>query len=194
MIKRNSITKLFFKYVLLNSPSIFIENKLFGLQNTTVVLTKKNFLYTILHLTLTSTMKNVQLVDMFAYEIPQNNLNYKQSSNIIVYNFSSLQEEKKYYLFVEQTSNITNSLNNNKNNYWINTIENYYSAANWLEREISEFYNITFQHKKDVRNLMLQYGDFTAPMLKSYPTVGLKEYYFNVLNQVITQNYLELTN
>nr|QPL15917.1 NADH dehydrogenase subunit 9 [Strombidium sp.] len=187
----STLPKLFFKYISINSPVVFMENKTFGIHNLAIMTTKKNFLYIVLHLTLTSTLKYIQLVDMFAYEIAQNNTDIKKSNVIIVYNFSSLQEERKYYILIEQTTEV---LSKNFNNYWNNTIENYYSAANWLEREISEFYNIIFQNKKDIRNLMLQYGDSSSPMLKSFPTVGIKEYYFNVLNQTITQNYLELTN
>jgi len=56
-----------------------------------------------------------------------------------------------------------------------------------LEREVSELYNITFDGKKDTRNLMLQYGDNSAPFQKFFPSIGLKEMFYDVLNDLIIQ-------
>ena len=47
-------------------------------------------------------------------------------------------------------------------------------------------HGICFEGKKDLRNLMLQYGDTSAPFRKSYPSVGLSELmYDSVLDTLI---------
>lgn len=68
------------------------------------------------------------------------------------------------------------------------SISELYFASNWLERESSELHGISFSGKKDLRNLMLQYGDSSAPFQKSFPTVGLKEMYYNPIKDTIIQN------
>ena len=40
-------------------------------------------------------------------------------------------------------------------------------------------HGLCFEGKKDLRNLMLQYGDSSAPFRKSYPSVGLKEVFYD---------------
>jgi NADH:ubiquinone oxidoreductase subunit C len=51
--------------------------------------------------------------------------------------------------------------------------------ANWLERENAELHGIFFAGKKDIRNLMLTYGDTSAPMRKSFPSIGIKEIFYD---------------
>jgi NADH:ubiquinone oxidoreductase subunit C len=46
---------------------------------------------------------------------------------------------------------------------------------------------ITFEGKKDLRNLMLQYGDSSAPFLKSYPSVGTKEVFYDSVTDTLVQ-------
>ena len=65
-------------------------------------------------------------------------------------------------------------------------------SANWLEREVSELSGIVFLGKKDLRNLMLQYGDSSVPFQKSFPTIGLKEMFYNPVKDVIVQNPVTL--
>jgi len=57
-----------------------------------------------------------------------------------------------------------------------------------LEREISELHGIFFSGKKDLRNLMLQYGDTSAPMQKSFPSIGLREIFYDSSSDLLIQN------
>jgi NADH:ubiquinone oxidoreductase subunit C len=57
-----------------------------------------------------------------------------------------------------------------------------------LEREAAELHGIFFSGKKDLRNLMLQYGDSSAPMKKSYPSIGLKEIFYDSVTDTLIQN------
>jgi NADH:ubiquinone oxidoreductase subunit C len=56
-----------------------------------------------------------------------------------------------------------------------------------LEREASELHGLTFLNKKDLRNLMLQYGDVTAPFVKSAPSIGLTEFHYDSINDTLAQ-------
>jgi len=70
----------------------------------------------------------------------------------------------------------------------LSSITELFFAANWLEREVSELHAITFNGKKDIRNLMLQYGDSTAPFQKSFPSIGVKELFYNPVKDTLVQN------
>ena len=74
----------------------------------------------------------------------------------------------------------------------LSSITELYSSANWLEREAAELSGITFNGKKDLRNLMLQYGDSTAPFQKPFPSIGLKEMYYTPIKDTIIQNPVSL--
>jgi NADH:ubiquinone oxidoreductase subunit C len=69
------------------------------------------------------------------------------------------------------------------------TIEKLYKNANWIERETSEMYGVNFKHKKDVRKLLTDYTNFENPLLKSYPTEGFFDVFYNFFDdQVILTN------
>jgi NADH-quinone oxidoreductase subunit C len=61
----------------------------------------------------------------------------------------------------------------------IQSIENLFKNANWLEREVSEMYGIQFLNKKDTRSLLLDYSKNEFPMLKDFPTEGISDIYYN---------------
>ena len=102
----------------------------------------------------------------------------KSQSIVTVYNFHSLQTCDRFYFFI-----LNNFGSNNSTGTMFNTnftsITELFPAANWLEREAAELHGVSFSGKKDLRNLMLQYGDTSAPFQKSFPSIGLKEMYYN---------------
>ena len=65
-------------------------------------------------------------------------------------------------------------------------------STNWLERENSELHGINFSGKKDLRNLLLQYGDNSFPFQKSFPSIGLKEMFFNPIKDTLIQSNISL--
>ena len=93
-------------------------------------------------------------------------------------------------MFVKTPSKNFSNDNIVKNNAFssIFSITELFFAANWLEREVSELNGIFFSGKKDIRNLMLQYGDSSSPFQKSFPSIGLKEMYYNPIKDTIIQN------
>ena len=72
------------------------------------------------------------------------------------------------------------------------TIGDLFFSSIWLEREVSEMHGICFEKKKDLRNLMLQYGDASAPFRKAYPSIGTKELVFDSVTDTLIQNSLSL--
>jgi NADH:ubiquinone oxidoreductase subunit C len=127
---------------------------------------------------------------MFSYELPMNNFNsdgrnLKDLSNLTVYNFHSLYNQDRIFVFVVNDQFGSTDAG-------IDSINELFSSSNWLEREISELHGLTFVGKKDLRNLMLQYGDTTSPFQKSFPSVGLKEMYFDPIKDTLVQNPVTL--
>lgn len=148
---------------------------------------------------------STQLCDMFAYEIlssvsgkpassqdsfKYNNINQGQST-IVVYNFHSLHSQNRFFIFTQNVSSAVKSKILTKNDS-IDSIAELFPAANWLEREIAELHGISFFGKKDLRNLMLQYGDSTAPFQKFFPSIGVKELFYSPIKDTLIQNHISV--
>ena len=67
------------------------------------------------------------------------------------------------------------------------SISELFLNSNWLERELSELHGLFFIGKKDIRNLMLQYGDNSAPFQKAFPSIGTKEIFYDINNDFLIQ-------
>jgi NADH:ubiquinone oxidoreductase subunit C len=46
---------------------------------------------------------------------------------------------------------------------------------------------VVFLGKKDLRNLMLQYGDLSAPFQKSFPSIGVREIFYDSVSDTLVQ-------
>ena len=69
------------------------------------------------------------------------------------------------------------------------SIDKVYKNANWIERESSEMFGINYTNKKDVRKLLTDYTNFENPLLKSYPTEGFFDVFYNFFDdQVVLTN------
>ena len=145
-------------------------------------------------------MYSSQLSDMFAYELPligsnktsellknvNTNLKSVSQPSVVVYNFHSMFFHNRLFVFSQHNHHIFNSKVQN-NYYTLNSVSELFPAANWLERENSELHGINFLGKKDLRNLMLQYGDSSTPFNKSFPSIGTNELVYNPINDTINQ-------
>lgn len=164
-------------------------------KNLNIYITESNFYYLTLHIKLSSLFYSTQLVDIFAYELPinknepvfKNSKIANTSSSILVYNFHSIFYQQRFFVFIMLNS----KTNINKNTITWNSIKSVtelFLNANWLEREIAELHGIFFSGKKDVRNLMLPYGDTSAPFKKSFPSIGLREVFYDSVTDLIVQS------
>ena len=142
--------------------------------------------YTSVHFRLSSFTYLLQMVDMFCYELPRQNqslkkvgenLNPLQLGPTVVYNLQNLISNDRFFIFVTRQAAALR----------VKSLVDLYPNTNWLEREIGELFGFIFDGKNDTRNLMLQYGDSSAPFKKSYPAIGLKELYYNFATDLISQ-------
>ena len=160
-----------------------------------IYITENNFYYLILHLKLSSLFYSTQLIEIFAYEIPTNknviagnkkNIPH-QNNFVLVYNFHSIISQQRFFIFFKNS--YSKNIKKNKINWnSLISISELFLNANWLEREAGELHGVFFSGKKDIRNLMLQYGDTSAPMKKSYPSIGTKEIFYDSVTDNLIQN------
>lgn len=50
---------------------------------------------------------------------------------------------------------------------------------------MAELHGFVFTGKKDTRNLMLQYGDTSAPFRKANPSTGFREIFYDSTSDLI---------
>lgn len=91
-----------------------------------------------------------------------------------------------YYSYFSKFRNLVLS---NFNNNSIISVDRVFKNCNWLERESSEMYGINFLFKTDTRKLLLDYSKIEHPLLKDFPSEGIKDVFYDILdNQVIYLN------
>lgn len=178
--------------MLLNSNALtikFLRNS----GNNLLILINQNLLYyTAVHIKLSSLAHSVQLLDIFAYELPYNSGLKKKNNltlpaNTVIYNFYAINENQRFFIFIKNQKN-----KQIFSNTPLKSVTELFPNANWLEREVSEMNNIFFLGKRDIRNLLLQYGDTSAPLKKSFPCVGLREIFYESLSDTLTQTPISL--
>ena len=190
--------KLFFKYVFWKINYAFVTNLSQRSKNTNILINNNALFYSCTHLKMSSAFYNTQLCDMLAYEVLNNgkssfNVTNQKYSNwskaqdtVVVYNFHSLITQSRFFLFTHSNTTIVKSKFHSKNDS-SDSVAELFPAANWLEREIAELHGVSFSGKKDLRNLMLQYGDTSAPFQKLFPSIGLKELFYDPLKDTLIQ-------
>ena len=187
--------KLFFKYILFHTNQVFLKYLYRNDKNLNVYVSETNFYYLCLHIKLSSLFYSTQLVEIFAYELPTtSNVLINKSSRIAltnnaiaVYNLHSIFFQQRIFIFV--TNSLQQNINKNALNWTsLSSITELFSNANWLEREAAEMHGIFFSGKKDLRNLELPYGDTSAPLKKSFPSIGVKEVFYDSTTGFLTQN------
>jgi NADH:ubiquinone oxidoreductase subunit C len=153
------------------------------------------FYYTALHMRFSSLFFSTQLVDMFAYDLPMSSQKFSSintpslkegvlglTDSIVVYNYHHLFSQDRFFLFCVDSpkKGLFTSFN-------LSSISELFPNASWLEREVSELSGVIFANKKDLRNLMLQYGDTTVPFQKASPSIGYKEMFYDSLNDFLVE-------
>jgi len=196
----NANFKLYFKYILFHSNQLFLKYLIRNDKNICFFLPQKNFYFLALHLKLSSVFYSTQLSDIFSYELPtsnnclintQNSNNLSLSNQLLVYNFHSILNQERFFIFVLNNPSLLVT-KNSCINAPLNSISELFLNANWLEREVSELHNFFFSGKKDLRNLLLQYGDTSAPMQKSFPSVGTREIFYDSVTDSLIQTPVSL--
>ena len=167
-----------------NLPWVFITNNHTRTKNTTLLVSDYWFYYLVLHLRFSSSARFLQLIEIFAYEnvtTPTFNPSFSQSIGVspvtMIYQFHNVFTQDRIFLFISNVSLASSSK--------LKTLGDIFSTSNWLERELNEMHGICFRGKKDLRNLMLQYGDSSTPFRKVYPSIGLTELIYDTVTDVL---------
>lgn len=179
----------------------FINNLSQSEKNYNILVLPQYLLYLSTHFRFSSAFPLTQLVDIMSYEVPthhapasaSNSLMYNpEASSILVYNFHSLYSQDRFFVFTQPSYFSDFADNYESNSKSVSSVAEIYPAANWLEREVAELNGVSFSGKKDLRNLMLQYGDASNPFKKSFPSIGLKEMFYDPIKDTIVQNPLSV--
>lgn len=189
----NLTFKLFFKYILWKIQYTFINNLSQRSKNINLAISNNHLFFIATHFKLSTLFYTTQLCDILAYEVLQTsntnntkNLWNKSHNTIIVYNFHSFHSQNRFFLFTQTSQDYTKSTFLKSNNS-SDSIAELFPSANWLEREVSELHGVNFSGKKDLRNLMLQYGDTSSPFQKLFPSIGVKELFYDPLKDTLIQ-------
>jgi NADH:ubiquinone oxidoreductase subunit C len=139
------------------------------------------------------TMSESSLIDLSAFD----SINYKnlksninfffKKNNIIIFYL--------YYFYFLKIKIIISVFYNIFKKENVKSIDNLYFNSNWLEREAAEMFGINYFFKKDLRKLLTDYSNIDNPLLKSYPTEGFNDIFYNFFeDQVIfnSNNSIEL--
>lgn len=184
-------------YILFDNFYKYLTFKFEKSSNFIIFLKSNKGYYFLLHSRLSTNFFIYQLADMFAYELSlRNNSSLPtpgiggstpHSSCVVVYNLHNLLFSNRMFVFVKVLTHSPRHSNNS-------TIAELFANANWLEREISELNGVQFFFKKDLRNLMLQYGDVSTPFRKSFPSVGFRETVYDLMSDSVVQSRTDLQN
>jgi len=175
----------------LNFNTVFFYN-LNDVKNLTSFFIYNNvFYYNTLHYKLSSLSYSTQLIEIFVYETPASFLNIRKlikvaSHDLItVYSFFSILSQHRIFIFTIKNEPV--NFKNPLKTKLLNSLAELFLNANWLEREAAELHGVFFLGKKDLRNLMLQYGDSTTPMLKNLPSIGTRDIYYDSVTDYLIQ-------
>ena len=127
---------------------------------------------------------NSSLVDMSAIDAS----NFKNQSNNLDFFFfknNIIIFYVYYFYFLKIKVNISVFYNFLKKDL-VNSIEIIYNNSAWAEREVSEMFGINFFFKKDLRKLLTDYSNLENPLLKSYPTEGFVDIFYNFFEDQVT--------
>lgn len=171
--------KFFFLNIMKTLPWVLISNNSFRSKCTLVLVSDYWLYYLVLHLRFATSSRSLQLVEIFAYEntTTSTSISKQDMSTIstlsVIYHFHNLFTQDRIFLTLSDLSSA--------NSATLKTLGEVFSTSQWLERELNEMYGLCFRGKKDLRNLMLQYGDSSTPFRKIYPSIGLTELMYDTV-------------
>jgi len=166
----------FFKKILYK----FINTIVFK-SNTLLIHLKFNFFYYIfMFLKFNYILKINTLLDIIALDYPDKIL----EGNKFVLIYVVISPLLNFRFFFKLFFNIENL---------IISISNLYSSANWLEREVWDFFGIKFLFHKDLRRILTDYGFIGHPLLKDFPLTGFVEIRYEDVYSNIVYEPLEIS-
>lgn len=116
------------------------------------------------------------LIDIVCYDNPK-----KKNRFSLIYNLLSVHYNRRCRV-ITKLSELTT----------IFSIMGLYKAANWLEREVFDFFGIFFLGNKDLRRILTDYGFSGFPLRKDFPLSGYIDSYYDDNQKRICYRNLEL--
>lgn len=166
-------------------PLIFFTSKTNNLNHYNYYIPQHYFKILNLVLSLELNLNFNFLIDLSAIDLQKTKQNWifkklkKNINNILLYSI--------YFIyFLKIKISIFSFLKKQFCKNYFYSIEDIFFNSNWLEREVSEMFNIYFFNKIDNRNLLLEYSSMYNPMLKNFPCEGYFEIYYNFFNENIS--------
>jgi len=187
-------------------PVTFVSNYGRFEKDLNLVIGSNALLFLLTHTKLSTPFYSCHMSDMLAYEVPSTFsesvlsdakkspfLSSTSSTSILVYNLHSFLTQTRLFIFLQNSSKLSSmSYLLNSGGNCLESVTELFPSANWLEREIAELSGISFSGKKDLRNLLLQYGDASNPFRKSFPSIGYKELFYNPIQDTLIQNPISI--
>ena len=135
-------------------------------------------LYPIIHFLNKHTLCQAEnLMDLICYDSVG-----KKHRFCLVYNLLSV----KFNFRIRVLSKITELSN-------ILSVMGLFKTANWLEREVFDFFGIFFFGNKDLRRILTDYGFKGFPLRKDFPLTGYIDVYYDDNQKRICYRNLELS-
>lgn len=117
------------------------------------------------------------LIDMVCFEFLGTKYRY-----VLIYTLLNLQTSLRIFVKIK-----VKELNKN-----LLSIASLFYSANWLEREVFDFYGLYFILNKDLRRILLDYGFKGYPLRKDFPLSGFVELFYDDTIKKITYEKIEL--
>lgn len=126
--------------------------------------------------------------------------NYLVDINTFDYNKKIILKNKKkinlncviYYFFLNYYNFKLNIVTFSSTLRSLESLNYLFPNSLWIERELSEMFNISFKNSIDNRILLLDYSFVGNPLLKIFPVIGNLEIYYNFLKGWVS--YTNLLN
>lgn len=125
-----------------------------------------------------SVFKPSQLVEFFMSHLSQS------GCFCASYLFFSSRSSCSFSFFTLASSNAYGRFGKTPN-YLLFSIDSFFDAAWWLERESSEMLGATFASKGDDRNLLLEYVNVYRPLIRTFPSFGFFEIVYNSIMRLL---------
>lgn len=126
------------------------------------------------HIRLSSPFARSRVVDCYAYESPSDAPS--PSPSLLTLNFLFASPSPQMLVLITCPLRGAGEVSS-----YPSSISTLFATTNWLERELGEMHGVEFKLKDDSRNLMLPYGDSSAPLQKCLPSIGLREIFYDSL-------------
>jgi NADH:ubiquinone oxidoreductase subunit C len=147
-----------------------------GFEIVLEVITKK--LYPVIHFLNKHTLTQCEsLIDLICYDSIKGTQRF-----CLVYNLLSVKFNYRIRLACKM-SELTNVL----------SVMGLFKNANWLEREVFDFFGLFFFGNKDLRRILTDYGFKGFPLRKDFPLTGYMDVYYDDNQKRICYRNLELS-